>query len=118
MFSLLYNTVFPWLGKFFGQLAAIAGSSTDLVFRHIFGVGDKPLIRFTNVFTGETGYILGMPVSDVLSVIAQSTIGNYIDLLGIRSLPFWLGLLIMFSSIFMFVISFKFMWKFIKSTFL
>lgn len=118
MFSLLYDTVFPWLGKFFGQLAAIAGSSFDLVFRHMFGIGEKPFIPYVNVFTGETGNIIGMPVSDVLSVLAQNTIGKYIDLLGIRSLPFWLGLLILFSSIFMLVITFKVMWKFIKSTFL
>ena len=118
LFSLLYDTVFPWLGKFFGQLAGFASSSTDVVFRHCFGLDEKPFIPYTNVFTGETGNIPNFNVSDVLSYIANETVGNYIEILGIGDLPFWLGLLILLSSVLLAIISFKMIWKFLKSTFL
>ena len=118
LFSLLYDTVFPWLGKFFGQLAGFASSSTQLVFDHCFGLGEKPFIPYTNLFTGNEGFIPIFQVSDVLSYIANSTIGYYIKVLGIGDLPFWLGLLIFLSSVLLAIISFKMIWKFLKSTFL
>ena len=118
LFSLLYDTVFPWLGKFFGQLAGFASATTQDVFDSIFGLGVKPFITYTNVFTGKVGLIPHTNVSDVLSYIASETIGNYIGLLGIGDLPFWLGLLILLSSVLLAIIAFKMIWKFLKSTFL
>lgn len=52
MFSTLYDTVFPFLGEFFGKLTAFA----SLSLRDFFDMtmGNFNLFNYTNLFTGQS----------------------------------------------------------------
>ncbi len=112
MFETLVNVVFPSLGDFFGRLSALASTSTNTAFLWLFNAADEPVILdCINVFTGISfqafppvlgGNFFGWLISVVVYPL-YSAINIWVYALGVGSLPFWAGLLIMLVSSFMLI---------------
>lgn len=113
MFTTLYNFVFPALGSFFGCISRIATLPTWYVLDWLFGY--QPLFEYWNLFNGEVeqayslwansnvdGVFAGI-FADFLKII-MTPIYQLLKLaqnfLGAIELPFWVFLLLMFTSFF------------------
>lgn len=119
MFSTLFETVFPALGRFFGFLAGMAQSSFMNVIAYALPAdGEIITIDCINVFTGQSfirtstnwssffsplGFVLGK-VNEVL----RGCIYYLSKFLGITDLPFWIGLLVLLCSCFVAICCVKF----------
>ena len=121
MFSLLFDTVFPILGEFFGGLSAVATAPTYTALAWIFSQVD-PSLTCVNVFNGAV-FSLSPPLLDVgflgwlISFISDPLYGVMIiwcNWLGVGSLPFWGGLLILLVSSFMIIFLVRFFISLVK----
>lgn len=121
MFSTLYNSVFPRIGSFLGCISSIASSRTDLVLDWLFGYVDS--IYYVNLFNGHTEMafsvwfnsgvtgIFSQIFRDFLRLILTPVYGlmtSAMNLLSAASMPFWVFLLVCFTSFFLTVAFVKF----------
>ena len=120
MFSFLYETVFPALGRFFGTLSGFAQTSFIDVIAYVLP-GDSEVISIacTNVFTGEvfarvsTNWVnffspIGGKIVGKVNEILRGCIYYFSRFLGVTNLPLWIALIVMLSSIFIAVLCVKF----------
>lgn len=100
MFTVLYNTVFPVVDKFFAYLSTIASMPFQLVIDFLFGSDMSMPYVVAHGFTGAE-FVFRSNVApnplDIVTKLATSGIGQ---LLGVSELPFFLALLIMFAECF------------------
>lgn len=101
MFSVLYETVFPWLGRFFGSVAGIATSDFSMVMTWLAPFNYYDYIPCTNLFTGEFFY-LENKLDWLASLLApaRAIINSIFSALGLSHLPFWIAILLFVGSIF------------------
>lgn len=118
MFSILYYTVFPALGRFFGILASFATTDTGVVLSYLLPPEFDHPISFVcyNVFNGHR-FTLDPMGSGFLrftrKFLNDKILTPLFDGLGLLDSPFWVSFLILFASVF-----FAFtMFKFVKSLF-
>lgn len=101
MFSVLYETVFPWLGQFFGSVAGIATSEFSFVLNWLAPFGSYQYIPCTNLFTGEFFYLENhLDWLSTLLAPARAIINAIFSAFGLSHLPFWIAILLFVGSIF------------------
>lgn len=94
MFTYLYNTIFPFLGEFFGKLVAIANVPYyDFVNALRRGTG----LIYANLFTGVGGYL------NLFQSKFLSTVLNYLTFGVNVEYPLWVVLLFSFLSVYLVV---------------
>ena len=101
MFSVLFETVFPWLGRFFGAISGIASSDFSIVMDWIAPFGNYRYISCTNLFTGEFFWLDNK--LDWLSTLlapARWLVTEIFSAFGLSHLPFWIAILLFVGSIF------------------
>lgn len=101
MFSVLYETVFPFLGRFFGSVAGIASCEFSSVLDWLAPFGTYSYIPCTNLFTGEFFYLENS--LDWLSTLlapARWVITQIFSAFGLDRLPFWIAILVFVGSVF------------------
>lgn len=120
MFSVLWNNVFPALGRFFGMLGGIAFNSWSDVTLYMFGESRfVHVLPYTNVFTGQALNLVRWTdlipktsvlssVIDVLNVVPRSLCTILGSVFGLNELPFVFALLIVFSCFFFALVFFRF----------
>ena len=101
MFSVLYVTVFPWLGHFFGSVAGIASTDFSEVMVWLAPFTHYDYILCTNLFTGESFYLQNhLDWLSGLLAPARALINSIFSALGLAHLPFWIAILLFVGSIF------------------
>ena len=124
MFSVLYETVFPALGRFFGTLAGVASSPfmTSISFL-LPQAGEHVVIDCLNVFTGEAftleamNRIWGIPVFGQIVTFGMDVVRGICyyssQFLGVTNVPFVFGLLVLFGAFFFGFVFFRWVRKFL-----
>lgn len=124
MFSVLFDSVFPALGRFFGIFASFASSPfiTSLSFL-LPQPGELISIDCLNVFTGEAfiiesmNRIWGIPVFGQIATFGMDVVRGicyYTSVaFGVTDVPFIFGLLVLFSAFFFSLIFFRWVMKFL-----
>lgn len=101
MFSVLYDIVFPWLGRFFGSVAGIASADFSFVMEWLAPFGNYNYIPCTNLFNGEFFYLENhLDWLSTLLAPARALITTVFSALGLANLPFWISILLFVGSIF------------------
>lgn len=106
LFSVLYYTVFPFCGRFLGQIAALAQIPTG---RMIEAFGGSYTVYYTNLFTGEQGlFNLWLNIGEgnnwgmLLAVVVAPVkwVWNiFLNVFNVSGdLPLWCGLLILIAT--------------------
>ena len=125
MFSVLFESVFPALGKFFGTIAGVASAPfmTSTAFLLTRGGGEHIVIDCVNVFTGEAftlesiNRLWGIPVFGQIYSLGLEIVRGICyyasRALGVFDVPFVFGLLVLFGAFFFGFIFFRWLIKFL-----
>lgn len=113
MFTILYNDVFPALGSFFGCISRIASLPTWYVLDWLFGY--QSLFEYWNLFTGEVEQAYSLWANSNVDGVFAGIFADFLKIimtpiyqlfklaqnfLNAMELPFWVFLLLMFTSFF------------------
>lgn len=124
MFSLLFDTVFPALGRFFGTLAGVASAPfiTSLSFL-LPRAGEYPIIDCINVFNGEaftleaSNHIWGFPVFGQIVAFGMDVVRGICyyssQAFGVTNVPFIFGFLVLFAAFFFGFVFLRWLVKFL-----
>lgn len=113
MFTTLYNVVFPALGSFFGCISRIATLPTWFVLDWLFGYNS--LFEYTNLFTGNVEQAYSLWANSTVEGVFANILKDFVKIimtpvyqvlklsqnfLNATELPFWVFLLLMFTTFF------------------
>lgn len=129
MFSYLFDTAFPALGRFFGMLAGVAQTKFGDLLMFVFPSADFHYsIPYVNVFTGSSDIItpwipsygssLGLNIIITIRNLLNDSVGLLLqlwsDFTGISYMQTWLAMLILFAHFFFAFVFIRFLINLIK----
>lgn len=108
MFTLLYNTVFPVIDRFFAYFSSIAMLPFDIALDFLLG-NDPSLLSITaHGFTGAEFVFPAQTSTHFLSALTDWLASGLGRVLGVSDLPFFLAILVMFAETFVAVLVARF----------
>lgn len=100
MFTVLYETVFPVVDKFFAYFSTIAMLPFQMVIDFLFGSNLSMPYIVAHGFTGAEFVFRSNLTPDPFAIVAKLATSGLGQLLGVSELPFFLALLVMFAECF------------------